>query len=377
MGFESPASSAAVTVRFTFLFEVLTMAGFVKAVRTQKKLRAAIDGPSGAGKTYSTLRLAFAMKAAGLCKRIAVVDTENNAASLYAGEAPDGEPWEFETLNLKQYNPDQFTNAIKLAAKEGFDCVIVDSLSHAWVGAGGALDLVDQKGGKFQAWKDVTPLHRAMIDAIIQSPIHVLVTMRSKTEYVMEKDANGSTTVRKIGVAPVQREGMEYEFDVYCSTDWSHQLKVTKTRCSLMDNATGIKPGPTFWEPLFGWLNSAGTAQPAPAPTPQRQTFSPPATVATSRPADEAPSDDQAGPPQESPPVDEDGPNNSPDVVCDNFAAGIAQATSHKDLRALSDEIASAARNGWITAEHHEQLKQLGKARWGELTPSKSEPARS
>lgn len=239
---------------------------FTKAVRSQRKLRAAIDGPSGGGKTYSTLRLAFAMKAAGLCSRIAWIDTENNSASLYAGESPDGIPWEFETLNLKQYNPDQFTNAIKTAAKEGFDLVGVDSLSHAWVGQGGALDLVDSKGGnKFTAWKDVTPLHRAMIDAIIQSPIHVLATMRSKTEYVLEEDEKGKKVPRKIGVAPVQRDGMEYEFDLYCSMDWSNQLKVTKSRCSPMNAATAIKPGPAFWTPLFDWLKSAADV-PAPAP---------------------------------------------------------------------------------------------------------------
>lgn len=242
------------------------MSVFTKAVRSQRKLRAAIDGPSGGGKTYSTLRLAFAMKAAGLCSRIALIDTENNSASLYAGESPDGTPWEFDTLNLKQFNPDQFTNALKTAAKEGYDCAILDSLSHAWVGAGGALDLVDQKGGnKFTAWKDVTPLHRGMIDAIIQSPMHVLATMRSKTEYVLEEDANGKKVPRKIGVAPVQRDGMEYEFDIYCSMDWSHQIKVTKSRCSPMDSATAIKPGPAFWAPLFDWLQSAAAVA-APAP---------------------------------------------------------------------------------------------------------------
>ncbi len=242
------------------------MSVFTKAVRSQRKLRAAIDGPSGGGKTFSTLRLAFAMKAAGLCSRIALIDTENNSASLYAGESPDGTPWEFDTLNLKQFNPDQFTNALKTAAKEGYDCAILDSLSHAWVGQGGALDLVDSKGGnKFTAWKDVTPLHRGMIDAIIQSPMHVLATMRSKTEYVLEEDEKGKKVPRKIGVAPVQRDGMEYEFDIYCSMDWSHQIKVTKSRCSPMDSQTAIKPGPAFWAPLFEWLQSAAAA-PAPAP---------------------------------------------------------------------------------------------------------------
>ena len=100
----------------------------------------------------------------------------------------------------------------------------------------------------------MTPLHRAMIDAIVQSPAHILVTMRSKTEYMIEEDAKGRKVPRKIGVAPVQREGTEYEFDVYASADWSHQVRITKSRCSAMDGARSVKPGPQFWAPLFDWL---------------------------------------------------------------------------------------------------------------------------
>lgn len=249
------------------------MSSFVKAVRSLRKLHAAIDGPSGSGKTFTGLRLAFALVKAGLGSRVAVIDTEHNSASLYAGESPDGVPWEFDTLNLKTFGPDKFAEAIKVAVKEGYDTILVDSLSHAWVGEGGALDIVDQKGGKFQAWKDVTPLHRQMVDTIIRCPANVIVTMRSKTEHVMEKDERGNTTIRKVGMAPVQRDGMEYEFDLYGSMDWSHQLKVTKSRCSLMQDTTGVKPGPMFWSPLFDWLKSASptpTNVPMPDPEPAK-----------------------------------------------------------------------------------------------------------
>lgn len=310
------------------------MAGFVKAVRSQRKLRAAFDGPPGGGKTFTTIRLAFAMKAAGLCSRIAVIDTENNSASLYAGESPDGEPWEFDTMNLKQFNPDQFTNAIKTAAKEGYDCVVVDSLSHAWVGAGGALDLVDQKGGnKFTAWKDVTPLHRGMIDAIIQSPIHVLATMRSKVEYVLEEDEKGKKVPRKVGVAPVQREGMEYEFDLYCSLDATNQMRVTKTRCSPMNARTAVKPGPEFWSPLFDWLKSAAPAAP-PSPV------TPPQSALGSA------------------------------LTANKFIALIQATVSESALKAVGDQIKAALSEGTISAaddavirpvyrEHRDHLRAL------------------
>lgn len=241
--------------------EVSTMAGFVKAVRSQRKFRAAFDGPAGAGKTYTALRLAFSLIRAGMAKRLAVIDTENNSASLYAGENPDGDQWLFDTMPLTKFGPDNFTNGLNLAVKEGYDVVLIDSLSHAWIGAGGALDLVDQKGGnKFTAWKDITPMQRRMMDTMIQSPAHVLVTMRSKTEYVLEEDANGKKVPKKIGMAPQQRDGMEFEFDVYSSIDATGQLKVTKTRCSALHNATTMHAGPAFWQPAFDWLNSAATA---------------------------------------------------------------------------------------------------------------------
>lgn len=251
--------------------------GFVKAVRSRRKLRAALDGPSGGGKSFSALRLAFAMIARGMGSRVAVIDTENESASLYAGEAPDGVPWEYDTLNLKSYGPDSYTGAMNLAFKSGFDILLIDSLSHAWTGEGGALDLVDKKGGnRFTGWKDVTPLHRRMVDTIINAPIHVIVTMRSKTEYVLETDERGKSVPRRIGVAPIQREGMEYEFDVYGSLDWTHQIRVTKSRCRPMDGATAVNPGPMFWAPLFDWLESGaassarGFAEQAAAVTPDQ-----------------------------------------------------------------------------------------------------------
>ncbi len=231
---------------------------FTKAVRTRRKLRAAFDGPSGSGKSYSALRLAFSLVQEGMGKRVAAIDTENNSLSLYAGENPDGVPWEFDSVNLRSFGPDNYTHAIKAATSDGFDIIVIDSLSHAWIGDGGALDLVDQKGGnKFAAWKDITPMQRKMVDAIIHSPAHVIATMRSKMEHVLEKDESGKMVPRKVGMAPQQRDGVEYEFDVYGSCDDSHQFRVTKTRCSLLDRATTVKPGPAFWHPLLEWLQSA------------------------------------------------------------------------------------------------------------------------
>jgi hypothetical protein len=241
---------------------------FKKAERSQQKLRAAIDGPSGSGKTFSALRLGFSLIDAGLATKLAVIDTENGSASLYAGESPDGQPWQFDALKLDQFNPDQYVAAIQSAEQSGYDVIVIDSISHAWQGKGGVLDIVDAKGGKFTAWKDATPIHRKLIDGMIQSKAHIIATMRSKTDYVMETVVNSSgkevQAPKKIGTAPIQREGMEYEFDVYGSVDISHQIKISKSRCSAMQDATGMKPGPAFWRPMFDWLKSATPATETP-----------------------------------------------------------------------------------------------------------------
>lgn len=228
---------------------------FKKAERTKLKGRIALDGPSGSGKSYTALRAAFA-----LGKRVAVIDTEYGSASKYAGESPDGTPWEFDVCELKDYGPDKYCQAINAAAKSGYDVIVIDSLSHAWTGEGGALDMVDRKasegrGNSFTAWRDVTPMHRRMIDTILACPAHIIATMRTQTEYVMEPDEKGRLVPKKIGTKPIQRAGVEYEFDVVGDIDIDHILKITKSRCSVLQDARAVKPNAEFWTPFKAWLD--------------------------------------------------------------------------------------------------------------------------
>lgn len=229
-----------------------TRSRFKPATRKKTKLRLALDGPAGSGKTYTLLRFAFA-----LGQRVAVIDSEHGSASLYQGISPDGVPWNFDVLELDSFSPSDYTAAIEEAARCGYDVIVVDSLSHAWTGKDGALELVSKKGGNsFTAWKDVTPMHTRMIETILAVPLHVLVSMRSKVEYVLEKDEKGREVPRKVGMAPIQRAGMEYEFSLYGSMDWSHVMTVTKTRCEAVDGAIVVKPGPAFIEPVIRWLET-------------------------------------------------------------------------------------------------------------------------
>lgn len=239
---------------------------FRPATRKKSRLRLALDGPAGSGKTFTALRFAFAI--AGPGGRVAVINTESGAVEKYEGLSPDGIEWKFQVGELDNFSPSTYTEAIQLAGKLGFNVIVIDSLSHAWQGDGGALDQVSRKGGNsYTAWKDVTPQHNRMIEAILRSPAHVIATMRTKMEYVLEEQTNrAGKTVQvpvKVGMAPIQRAGMEYEFDVVADIDQSHTLTVSKTRCPLIDGKIVLKPGASFIEPVMEWLNEGAEVDPS------------------------------------------------------------------------------------------------------------------
>lgn len=231
---------------------------FQKATRKKLRARIALDGPAGSGKSYTALRFGFAL--AGPGGKVAVIDTEHRSASKYSGESPDGIPFQFDVCELEHYAPSTYTGVIREAGKAGYDVLIIDSLSHGWEGVGGALDQVDRKaassksGNSFTAWRDVTPQHREMVEAILACPCHVIATMRSKMAYELETDKNGKLKPVKVGLKPIQREGVEYEFDLVGDLDVDHLLTISKSRCSFLDGAKAVKPGVPFIQPLIIWL---------------------------------------------------------------------------------------------------------------------------
>lgn len=255
---------------------------FTKATRKQAKARVALDGPSGAGKTYTSLVLATALAQGG---KIAVIDTERGSASLYSDK------FEFDVLELSNFSPSTYVQGIHAAEQAGYKVIVLDSLSHAWEGEGGALEMVDNISAKsksqntYFAWRDVTPLHRKLVDAMIQSPCHIVATMRSKTEYIIES-VNGKQVPRKIGMAPIQRAGMEYEFTIVADLDVDHKIVVSKSRCDSMADKVTLKPNADFWQPFVTWLNSGDAPVPAPTtePTAQADGSRSPEPVSAARP---------------------------------------------------------------------------------------------
>jgi len=240
---------------------------FRKAERKKAKLRCALAGPSGSGKTYSALLMAF-----GLGGKVALIDTENGSGDLYAHLG------EYDICPITApFIPDKYIAAIKAAEAAGYDIIIIDSLSHAWAGEGGLLDMQGKiadsgKGNSYTAWRSVTPKHNALVEAMLQSKSHIIATVRSKQDYVQEKDEKGKVTqIKKVGMAPVQREGLEYEFTVFFDLSMQHEASASKDRTSLFDSRF-IKPSPELGKELLAWLNSGADVPPPPVPAAAEKT---------------------------------------------------------------------------------------------------------
>lgn len=236
---------------------------FVKAQKYGAKLRMAISGPAGAGKTWTALTLAEAL-AEGQC--VAVIDTEHRSASKYADR------FEFDVAELETFHPQRYIDAIHEAEAGGYAVLVIDSLSHAWSGQGGLLEEKDkiarQKygGNSFSAWNDASALQNKLVQAILGSKLHIIATVRAKMEYLQERDEKGKSSVRKVGMAPVQRDDLPYEFDVFCSMEVDNTLIVDKSRCPALTGAIIAKPDASMAEMLKDWLS--GEASPAPRPSP-------------------------------------------------------------------------------------------------------------
>ena len=222
---------------------------FVKAVKTQAKLRAAISGASGSGKTYTALRVAK-----GLGTKIAVADSESGSASKYADK------FDFDVMDLSlNKHPQEYIKAIKEAEKAGYDVLVIDSITHAWDAVKAEVEKItvaSRSGNSYAAWSKGSKLWQDLEDAILGSKIHIIVTMRAKTEYVQDRDSSGKMQVKKVGMAPEVRQGTEFAYDVVLEMTSDHYGSVTKTRCDVLDGYCEMKPSEALGESLKEWLSS-------------------------------------------------------------------------------------------------------------------------
>lgn len=226
-----------------------------RAERKKAKLRLGIAAPSGAGKTYSALLLAF-----GLGGKVGLIDTEHGSGDLYAHLG------EYDVISIEApYTVQKYVQAITAFEQAGYSTIAIDSLTHAWAGDGGLLDkqgkMADRGTNSFAAWRTITPEHNSLVDAMLKSPCHIIATMRSKQEYILETNDKGKQQPKKVGMAPVQREGMEYEFTVMLDIDMNHIASASKDRTSLFDGQY-FKITSDTGEKLKQWLET-GTATPS------------------------------------------------------------------------------------------------------------------
>lgn len=213
-----------------------------------------VYGPSGSGKTFSSLRIAN-----GMGSKIAVIDTERGSASKYSDR------FKFDVCELKVRKVQSYIEAIRGAGGAGYDVLVIDSLSHAWQEL-----LVDverlanakYRGNTWSAWSEGTPMQKALVDAILDFPGHVLATTRSKTEWQTGEGSGGKSKPVRVGLAPEQGKGLEYEFDLVLQINPDHQAFVEKDRTGKFQDVVVDKPDEEFGRQLKAWLSEGPPMKP-------------------------------------------------------------------------------------------------------------------
>lgn len=207
------------------------------AKRSRSFFRGALIGPSGVGKSYSALRLAFGISETG---SVAMIDTENRSGALYAKVNKDGiGKWKHGVI-LPPYTVSKYGEAIDACVDAGIEVIIIDSLSHAWAGSGGLLEkkgnIEAKTGNGWTAWREPTRDHLWLLEKILATPAHIICTVRAKMEFVQDRDQNtGKTVVRKVGMQPVQRDGLEFEFTSVIDMNQDHSASCSKDRTGIFD----------------------------------------------------------------------------------------------------------------------------------------------
>jgi hypothetical protein len=289
------------------------MSGFRKATKSQAKARIAIFGPSGAGKTFSSLRIA-----GGLGGSVGVIDTERGTASKYSDR------FDFEVLELADQSVEGYVDAIGQATAAGFSVLVIDSLTHAWQTL---LEEVEKlakakyRGNTWSAWSEGTPLQRKLVAAILSFPGHIIATMRSKTEWTT-LDNKGKKTPQRVGLAPEQGKGVEYEFDLLVELSTDHIANVIKDRSGRFQDKLIEKPGEEFGRALADWLS------------------------------------------------DGEPPASDPKLLA-RITAAIAEAATVKDLGGIGDLLDERLSEGRITMEEHARFLGGIRDRHEELEPEK------
>ncbi len=338
---------------------------FQKAQFVTKKARIGLCGVSGSGKTLTALKIAIGMCAAdtpGLQsdqKRIALVDTENNSSVLYSDRI------DFDMLNIEPpFQIEKYIYAIKTAEQAGYHVLILDSITHAWAGEGGLLDvqgrLSDGGMNSFTAWRKLTPQHNAFVEAMIRSKLHIIATMRSKMDYIIEQTDKGKAVPKKVGLAPIQREGMDYEFDIVFDLDLGHNAISSKDRSSMFDGKVLTKPGEELGSQIVTWLNRNGNNASSPSTINQQQSTNNAQSTVSGYPSN----------PQ--PPIFSDNGHQIGEKETEAMLLAIQHAQTVERLFSIEQSMSKGLSAKKITAEQAEQVKKAIQERSTQLNQTKA-----
>ena len=240
-----------------------------KAQRSKAYLKLGLSAPSGGGKTLGALLIAYGLMQEKhpnlsdeeLWEKIAIIDTENGSGQLYVGaEHQNTKIGVYNALTLTApFEVQKYIQALDLCVKHGIEVGIIDSTTHAWSGEGGLLEqqqnVTKRVGNSYVAWREITPLHNDFVEKMLQVPLHIIATMRAKQEYVQDKNDSGKTTIRKVGLEPEQRKGMEYEFTAFFEVDVDHKAYGSKDRTSIYDQKY-FTINPEVGKTFMRWLES-------------------------------------------------------------------------------------------------------------------------
>lgn len=222
--------------------------------RRKAKIKMALQGSAGSGKTYSSLLLAQGLTNGDFSK-VAIIDTENGSADLYAHLG------NYNVLTLTPpFTPDNYIKAIDVCEKAGIEVIIIDSISHCW---DYLLDYHSSlAGNSFTNWAKIKPLEKAFMDKILQCDAHVIATMRTKQDYVLNQK-DGKFVPEKVGLKAVQRDGIDFEFTLVFDIDIKHFAVSSKDRTGLFMGKPEFTINPSTGRKILEWCNSGTNLQSA------------------------------------------------------------------------------------------------------------------
>ena len=233
-----------------------------RASRKKVKIKAAIQGPSGSGKTMSSLLLAKGL-VGGDMRKVCVIDTENGSSGLYSHLGDSG------FIPIAHFSPKSYATAIDDVIADGsFECIVIDSISHCWKYL---LEKKDQMtGNSFTNWAKISPMHDRFVKKILDAPIHIICTMRSKETYAMNDAGGGKLKIEKMGLSAIQRDGIGYEFTLVLEVNAKHNAIASKDRTNLFPEEEGeFRITEQTGQEILNWCNVGVAPSPKPkAPSP-------------------------------------------------------------------------------------------------------------